>query len=202
MRGFKVLAAFAAMLGVSPAVMATVPLPYGWYVEGNIGASRANNVSYASGTSTSAQGNSAGWNLDLGYKFIPFFGIEVGYTNYSNQNAEFGSAKVASASMYSYDIAGKAMLPFGDSGFEVFGKLGASRVHSHVKVSNSAVVNANGIVVNTGTHAATGLYFGLGADYAFMPNLTGSLQWNRARGNNSTGDLDLYSVGLTYIFDW
>ena len=196
-KGLSVWLGLAAY-GMTAMAMAAAPLPFGWYVEGNAGTSRSSQVSYGAGTSTSDNG--FGWNLIGGYKFIPYFGAEVGYTSYADVYAKYNGTKVADDSHYSLNIAGKGILPFGDSGVEAFGKFGVARARSHVTIENSDVVSANNLALDLGTHTATSYFFGLGADYAFLPNVSAALQWQRVKGDSSTGILDLYSLGLNYIF--
>lgn len=199
MKGIKFLALTLASItvyGITFSALASPSVPDGWYVEGNLGSSRANNVDY--GSNTSANSSGFGWNVNGGYKFLPYFGAEAGYTQYAQNDVTSSGIKVANVSHYSYDLAGRAILPVGDYGFELFGKLGVARAHSHV--ANSASVP--GVVVSyTGTNNNTCAYFGLGADYNFIPSLAAVVQWNRARASNSIGNLDLYSIGLQYIFD-
>ena len=199
MNGFKIIrliaVGIAAACGLT-SVMAVAPLPSGWYLEGNGGSSRVTNANYAPGSSLSSSG--VGWNLNGGYKFIPFFAAEVGYTKYANSSSKISGVKVATATYYSYDLAGRGLLPIGDTGAELFAKLGIARLNSNVKATNAAV--SNGVAVATGTNNATGYYFGLGADYSFMPRLAVNGQWQRAKGNSKTGNLDLYSLGVSYLF--
>lgn len=178
------------------AAKAVAPLPTAWYVEANGGNSRVSNASYATGSSMTNSG--IGGNINAGYKFIPFFAAEIGYTKYADTSSKISGNKVATASYYSYDTAAKAILPVGDTGAEVFAKLGAAYLHSNVKSTTFAT--NNGIPVSTGTNNATGYYFGLGGEYYFTPSLAANLQWQRAKGNNKTGTLDLYSIGLSYLF--
>lgn len=200
MRSRRWIQTFAgvAIVGLSVAAQATASLPGGWYLEGNVGTSRSSNVSYGAGTSTS--NNGLGWNVNLGYKFIPYFGAEVGYTSYSDAYGKYAGTKVADDSHYALDIAGKGILPLSDSGAELFAKFGLARIRSHITQENPAYIAANGLNIPTGTHTANSYYMGLGADYAFMPNFLVNLQWARAKGDSTTGRLDLYSIGAAYIF--
>lgn len=183
-----------ATLTAMNAAMAVAPLPTGWYLEGNVGNSKVSNVSYAAGSSLTSSG--VGLNLNVGYKFIPFFGMEAGYTKYANTSSKVGNVKVASASYYSYDIAAKPLLPIGDTGAELFAKLGIAHLHSKVTADSTVP----GVAVSTGKNNVNGYYFGLGADYYFLPMAAINGQWQRAKGNSQTGTLDLYSLGLSYLF--
>jgi len=186
-------------LGFTVLTMAEVPMPMGWYLEGNLGGSKISNVSYATNTSIASTG--LGWSLNGGYKFIPYFAAEIGYTSYANGTINFNGSKVGKDQAQSYDVAGKAIMPVQDTGVEIFAKLGVARAKSNVTATNAALLAANGETLNTGRHNSTDLYFGLGGDYAFMPNMAANLQWNRVDGTNKTGNLDLFSLGLTYMFD-
>lgn len=189
----------AATVGFSALAFAEVSLPMGWYVEGNIGGSKISNVSYAPGTNISTTG--VGWSLNGGYKFIPYFATEIGYTSYGNGNITLNTTKVGKDQVQSYDIAAKAILPVQDTGAEIFAKLGVARAKSHVTVTNAALLAASGTTLNTGHFASTDFYFGLGGDYAFLPEMAVNIQWNRVDGSSRTGNLDLFSLGLTYTFD-
>ena len=188
-----------AALGFTGLAMAEVPMPMGWYLEGNLGGSKISNVSYAANTSIASTG--LGWSLNGGYKFIPYFAAEIGYTSYANGTINFNGSKVGKDQAQSYDVAGKAIMPVQDTGVEIFAKLGVARAKSQVTATNAALLAGSGETLNTGRHNPTDLYFGLGGDYAFMPNMAANLQWNRVDGTNKTGNLDLFSLGLTYMFD-
>ncbi len=181
----------AAIAGATSS-FAAMSLPMGWYVDGNVGSTKTSNTNYGSGISTSSSG--LGWNANVGYKFMPYFAGEIGYTKYANAKGKLNGVSVVRDNHYSYDIAGKGILPIADSGADLFAKLGFARLNSHVTATSS------GVSANTGSHSASGLYIGLGGDYNFTPNLAGIIQWARAKGNTSTGNLDLYSVGIGYTF--
>lgn len=187
-----------ALSGTTLAIGA-VAIPVGWYLEGNLGVSKISNVSYAPNTSISSTG--LGWNLIGGYKFMPYFGAEVGYTSYASGTINFNGNKVGKDQAQAVDIAGKAIMPIQETGAEIFAKIGIARAKSDVTVSNAPLLAASGETLATGNHRSTDLYFGLGADYAFIPNAAINAQWNRVDGNNKTGNLDLMSIGISYMFD-
>ncbi|MCE3238832.1 MAG: hypothetical protein K0R24_1813 [Gammaproteobacteria bacterium] len=189
----------ATTVSFSTLTLAEVSLPMGWYLEGNLGSSKISDVSYAAGTHLNTTG--LGWNVNGGYKFIPYFAAEIGYTSYGNGNITLNSVKVGKDQVQSYDLAAKAIVPVQDTGAEIFAKLGAARAKSHVTVTNETVLAANGTTLNTGRYNSTNFYFGLGGDYSFMPNMAANIQWNRVAGKSKTGNLDLLSLGLTYLFD-
>jgi hypothetical protein len=190
---------FTAMTMAVSASFAAVPVPFGWYLEGNVGLTQVSNTNYGSNTATSSSG--AAWNVNGGYKFSPFFGGEVGYTRYAATKIKTsgGSGYGAKDNHYAIDIAGKGILPIGDTGAEFFAKIGASWIQSRVSITNTtAAQSLTGL--QTGNNNATNLYLGFGGEYAVTPNMPISLQWARSKGNNTTGALDLYSLGVAYIF--
>lgn len=181
------------LMSLAVAAHATAPLPSGWYAEANGGSSRNSNISYPSGTSTSNTG--LGWNFNAGYKLLPFAAIEAGYTHYAKTTVKANGTQVASTTHYSYDAAIRGILPLGDSGGELFAKLGAAQIKAKTTISIPGYASAN-----TGSYSATGYYFGLGGNYYFLPNAAINAQWQRAKGNSNTGNLDLFSLGLSYLF--
>ena len=192
------LAAISGLLtlSISAPSFAIMSVPNGWYLEGNIGVSHVSNKSYPGKVSKSGLGG----NINLGYKLIPYFGLEAGYSKYADTTIKDGNGtKAASDRHYAVDVAGKGILPFADSGFEVFAKLGVARIASDVKVEDATAAANLGIANNK--HNATGLYAGLGAQYDVMPELAIVGQWQRAQGSSSTGNFDLYTLGLNFIFD-
>jgi len=198
MNKIKLLASLSTLIALYSSCASATALPIGWYLEGNLGKTHMENMSY--GPNTTASENGLGWNINLGYKFIPNFAAELGYTHYADASAKFNGTKVANDSHYSVDVAGKGVMPIYDSGIALFAKLGIARTHSHVSATNTDYINANSLSIYTGSHSATSYYLGLGADYAFMPNFLANLQWQRANGSSHTGRLDLYSIGFSYIF--
>jgi len=201
MKGLKITALIAmgvATVCVFTSAIAIPSSPAGWYVEGNVGSSRVSNVTYATGNSIKSSGRA--FNINGGYKFTPFFSAEIGYTTYASATASVNNVNVAVDNHYSYDAAGKIILPFADSGAELFAKLGLAELKSRVKVQDQRYVTANGIIVNSGSRSASGYYFGLGGAYTFWQGIAANGQWQRAKGNSTTGNYDLFSLGLSYTF--
>jgi opacity protein-like surface antigen len=178
---------------------AAIPLPLGWYLEANAGEPDVSDVNYANNTSNTTTG--LGWNINAGYKFMPFFALEGGYTNYATTNIKFDDTKVAKATSQSYDIVGKAMLPIQNSGFEFMAKVGVGRAKTHIVNTDNSFAVANGVSVNAGTNNSTTLMYGAGGEYAATTNILVNAQWMRSDGGSGTGSLDLYSIGLAYLFN-
>lgn len=187
-----------AAMALCASAMATgnMSTPYGWYLEANAGSSHLSNFSY---TGSGATSGFAG-NANLGYKFMPYFAMEVGYSQYATSNIKTGDGtKAANVKHYSYDLAGRGILPIAATGFELFAKLGVQRIDSKITIQD--VNAAQQLGIGSSQHNTTGIYMGAGAQYYVMPELAINTQWQRAKGNSNTGTEDLYSVGLSFILD-
>lgn len=191
----RMAASAVALTVISSSAWAINSLPMGWYLAAHGGSTDISNVSYPGNTSTSGTGLSG----DLGYKFMPYFAMEFGYTYYANSVIKNNAGtKAGTVKNYSYDIAGKAIWPIMDTGFELFGKLGATRVSASTSINSQSAANALGLAQQS--KSATGPYFGGGAAYYIYPELALNVQWMRAQGSSQTGDLDLLSAGVEFIF--
>jgi hypothetical protein len=165
-------------------------------VEGDVGKSVASDKRFPG----NVHNTGLGLGLVAGYKFTQYVAGEVGITHYRDtQVYNPAGTRFATDQHYSYDLAGKLMVPIAQSGLDIFGKLGMGRIYSYTHLSNANAAAIYGYSVSTGVHSHNVLYLGAGAEYAVLKNLMANVQWARAKGTNQTGDLDLYSVGLAYI---
>ena len=186
----------AAALSYASQSLAVMSAPDGWYLEANGGSGKLSNKSYPGSSSSSGIGG----NANLGYKFMPYLAGEIGYSLYPNTSIKDSTGtKAGSDRHYSYDVAAKGILPIAGSGAEAFAKLGIGRNVSSVTINNSAAAAAIGLA--SSSHSATGLYMGVGMQYYFMPEMAVVGQWQRSQGNSSTGNEDLLSGGISFIFD-
>jgi hypothetical protein len=199
MQGKKILCkALGGIIAFSltTSALAIMSAPMGWYLEANGGSAKLSNVNYPGNSSSSGVGG----NANLGYKFMPYVTAEIGYSLYpSSTISNAAGSKAATVKHYSYDLAARGILPMGDTGFEAFAKLGVQRITSNININNAATANNMGVGSNSSS--ATGLYMAAGAQYYFMPELALNVQWARAQGNSSTGNEDLFSGGISFIFD-
>ncbi len=200
MQGKKLLLAVVSSLtalSVATPTFAVMSVPNGWYLEANAGSSHLSNKSYGAG---SASSSGIGGNANIGYKFMPYVGLEIGYTQYATTSIKSqNGTKAGQDTHFSYDIAVKGILPIADSGFEGIAKLGAQRIKSHVSLKDNQAANQIGLT--SGQHSSTGLYMGAGGQYYFYPELAVVAQWQRAQGSSGSGTEDLYSIGISFIFD-
>lgn len=179
--------------------LAAIPIPSGWYTGGSAGMSRLSR--YYNGAGTSINNNSGsrlGWELNAGYKFLPFLAAEAGYTSYADVPIDnsVGSKAATVRARYAYDLVAKGILPLAITGVEIFGKLGIAGIHTEVK--DAGLAGAAGI--SLGSVTKTGGYMGGGGSYFISPSFAVTVQWSRTRGGkNSTGNSDLYSGGIAYF---
>lgn len=200
MKGIRLisLAIACIALGSASLVFAAVSVPSGWYVEGNIGTTRVSNVTYSPGASVTSAG--LGGNIDAGYKFIPYFATEIGYSKYADAKIKNpAGTQGATAKNTALDITAKGILPIVNTSVQFFAKLGLAYARSDVSISDATAASTMP-GLQTGTHKTASAYLGAGLDYSISPNFPVNFQWQRAQGDNRTGALDLYSVGLAYIF--
>ncbi|OGT55290.1 MAG: hypothetical protein A3F43_03475 [Gammaproteobacteria bacterium RIFCSPHIGHO2_12_FULL_42_10] len=172
-------------------------LPYGWYFEADVGSATLNNQDTPNNVSVSGSG--LGANANVGYKFMPFLGIEIGYTRYPNGPWKISSSdtKIGNSTYYSYDAAAKGIVPIIDSGLEAFAKVGVGHIVSHLSITDST--SANSVSVGGSSHSATGLFTGLGLQYYLMPEIAFLAEWTRMQGSSSTGNEQLISGGISVL---
>lgn len=174
-------------------------LPKGWYLEANYGETRASHKDYP--TVYTDDNTGPGWSGAAGYKFMPYFGVEGGYTRYAPNRLKSPDKTVAKDNHYAVDIAAKGFFPLASTGLELFGKLGVAKIYSDIGVTDAANAAAYGMTFNTRDQSSTGLYTGGGVDYSFSPSWAVNAQWEKAFGNDTTGNLELLSFGITFILD-
>lgn len=192
---FTIMAGCALSSYALPALADCMSVPDGWYLEANAGSSKLSNLN--SGYSANTSG--IGGNVNLGYKFVPYFAMEMGGFRYANSTLKLNGVKIGTDNHYSYDIALRGIVPMSNTGFEVFAKVGVGRMVSNISPSNNALFATTGL--SSSQHSATGLFIGAGAQYYFMPELAFNIQWQRQNGNSSTGTGNLFSGGFSFIFD-
>lgn len=191
-----IIALSSAMTLAATQSMAIMSVPNGWYAEGNVGSAKLTNKSDVPSDGSSGIGG----NVNLGYKFMPFFGLEIGYSQYPNSVIrDSNGTEAAKDKHYSYGIWGRGIVPISDSGFELFAKLGVSRITSSINIQNQTA--ANNMALDSSSHSATGLYWGVGGQYYLMPEFAIVGQWQTAQGNDNTGTESLLSIGISFIID-
>jgi OOP family OmpA-OmpF porin len=131
-----------------------------------------------------------------GYEFTPNWAVEAGYTHFGEETAYiWAGGDISDRSRYrvkgySSYVAGKYTIPLSER-FSAFGKLGLQ--HSE-RINDVAGFPR-------WTERDTGLYGGLGVQYALSRNLALTGEYERyGKDKNSGAKADVYTVGLKYGF--
>ncbi|MDA3946876.1 MAG: OmpA family protein [Helicobacteraceae bacterium] len=201
--GFLLLASFANPL----MAQTTTDYSSGWYIGGNIGLSTTNIdedkiTQNLTNPSYSDDDKDLGYKLFGGYQFNKYFALEGGYFNLgkfdyavsTSTGTLDGEIKVMGLNL---DAVG--ILPITED-FSAFGRIGAN--YAQAKDSYSATGTLS-VPDTSPEKTALNYKFGAGLQYAITDALGMRLEAERYRisdavGNN--GDIDLYSLGLTYRF--
>ena len=204
------LLALALLGAVSSSSAFAQDMP-GWYVGGNVGATRSdfNNDSINSAlagrgfrvNSTTEDDSSTGYKLFGGYRLTPNFAVEGGY--YDLGRFSYGSTTIPTGSFsgntrikgLNLDLVG--MLPLTDR-FSVIGRIGAAYAQSRASVASTGFVPVNLFETRKNdTYAKVGL----GLQYAITEALAVRAELERYRVHDpvrNRGYVDMASVGLIY----
>lgn len=163
----------------------------GLYVEFNAGQSRGESLDFPSGYSVNNTG--AGFNVNVGYRVIPYLSAEFGYTAYANAKGTQAPDDKLTIKYDSQDLAVKGVWPF-ENGVGLFAKFGVSRVSADASGEGTTAA-----AIKT-SESAMGTYYGVGAQYHITSRAAVVAQYAKATGNNRTGNVSLLSLGLSVTF--
>jgi predicted porin len=194
----KIVLAISTIISASLAVdaFAVSSSPRGIYFDGDAGVTRAYGKTYPANTTNDTSGK--GWSAMAGYKFTPWVAVESGYTRYASTRIKSNGITAGKDNHYAVDVTSKLILPFSNSGFEAFAKLGLGWIHSQI---GSIHQPTPPVAFNTGTKTSVGLYWGGGVQYYFNNNMSAHLQYAQIQGNNNTGTLGVATAGLSILID-
>ena len=170
-------ASLTAMTGAQ--AQSTVDGPYSFYSPGS------GYLGLNAGKSNFSVGNGTGFftsdNKDTTYGvyggsyFTPYFGAELGYTNFGKINRAGGSTKAEGINV---SLIGR--LPLSPQ-FNLLGKLGTT-------YGRTDVSSAFGSGVVAGKETGFDVSYGIGAEYAFTPAVSGVLQYDEHKMKFAGGD--------------
>lgn len=169
--GLRLLTA-ASLFALAPTLALASPTSSGIYLGANFGGTYANVADIFDDGSTTTTGG-FGANANLGYQFNNWFGVEGGFSIYTDLG-------LFNKNLYSGHLAGKLMIPFTDR-FNIFFKLGAAIIGAE---SQSQTFGA--------------LFFAGGLAFAVTNQLDILVQTSGVTQGLFT--VGLYSAGLTYHF--
>jgi len=217
------LCALTLLIQVAPA-LAESSVPYGFYIEANVGGTKVTTSRTEGLDGAQLTGSSGvGVNGTMGYKINRYIGVEMGYTLYPSttvrslvvDTVDFDIAaptsyyNVGQLQNTAVDLAARGIIPLQDSGVELFGKLGIARLSSRFSSTNLSNVvdtigdtdeNTEATYAYPSSHNTIGLYAGLGIQYYFSQECALNVQYDYARGNNTTGNFALWSGGISFLF--
>lgn len=130
------------------------------------------------------------YGINAGSYFSKNFGLELGYTNFGKVARAGGSTK---AQGINFSVIGS--LPLSPS-FNLLGKLGTT--YSRTDVSSSPFSG-----VASGNESGFGVSYGIGAEYAFNPQLSAVLQYdehNMKFAGTGRERVGATTAGLRYRF--
>jgi OmpA-OmpF porin, OOP family len=173
----------------------------GFYVDANLGWGKSGSKSdvndFKAQYGGSVKNSGFVWNVNLGYKFMPYLAADVGFWGYPDAKLTV-SSNTAKIKPYLGVLAVKGILPLED-GFSLYAKTGPAWYHDSI--------SADGIGGVEKDNAFT-WYFGLGANYNLTENfylgagVNYSLKRDNSDSSSSSHALALYSVtgNVGYIF--
>ena len=164
--------------------------------------------SNTSNSVTNFSDNDTGWRANLGYQFNPWFSLELSYVDFGSvdDTIDFGtpsnSSFKSSRKTHAYGVAGVGSVPFGDSGWYGFLRLGT--VDGHTQVNETSVGSIPVPSSNTSSNDWRA-YYGLGVGWQFAEHWALRLGWDQYHdlGNeNTTGEtnINFANVGLQVRF--
>ena len=144
--------ALVSACGLASSAMAANSMDHGFYIDANLGWSKASLLSEITDGSTNLKDSGFAWGLGGGYKFMPNLAVDFDYLRFVMLKDNSGDSLNNNA----FILSAKGILPLGD-GFSLYGKLGPALLDR----------TANGYdLSNTYT-----LYAGIGAEYNFTSNM-------------------------------
>ena len=202
--------ALVSACGLASSAMAAKALDHGFYVDANVGFGKYQDAEEGSVNAgkdhASVKASGFVWNVNAGYKFMPYVAADLGYWMPHNYTADVsvaatsGNIKITNSTIV---LAVKGILPLGADGFSLYGKVGPA--WQHLKLSGCGTLSATGdYPCEEGTHSGLTLYAGLGAEYNITSNMyvgmLGSYFMKRDSDNN--GALGYYAVtgNFGYMF--
>lgn len=193
----RFLIALIAAAGIA-SVTAANAAANGFYVGGQFGQSFSNySVAHAgltSATSTDKKGFAG--RVYGGYKFDENWSAELGYTNFAETqfNAINGGATNGKIDHHSFDVTGKATLPFNNN-WSAYGKLGLARTTA----KPDSVLRAASTVFNS-SKTKTSILYGVGVGYEANDNLVLDASYTRNQSKGVIRNNSLLAIGVTYHF--
>lgn len=186
-----ILASTCGFVGVAmaqPDYMYTIK-PSGLYVDANLGWGK---TAVNADGSTKDKNTGFAWNLNFGYKFMPYLAAQIGV--FDSPKVSFTGSSNEIKENYLLALAFKGIIPF-ESGFSL--NVFAGPAWAHTKYSPS--MNVDGTTYLGSYHKITG-YFGISADYNFTESFYAGLGFNYSLKIKSVPAMYSLVGNIGYIF--
>lgn len=165
--------------------------PAGIYVGAAIGQSNVRDDGFDSGNRYGFDNRDTAWQLTLGLRPLPVFGVEYDYMNFGSPNGNYGSYSTnGNSNTTANALFAVGYLPLPLPMIDVYGKVGAARLQANNTVFGPSIpFNQN--------FTNTDLAYGVGSQVKFG-NIAVRAEYERI--SDSNGDPDMLSVGVNYTF--
>ena len=139
---------------------------------------------FGTGFSDIAKSHDDSWKLTAGYRFMPYFGLEVNYIDFGNPNSTFATTSSGSNGNYTLHASGLApmavgTLPLGP--FEIFGKAGWLFSDNTIKI----YLNQPGQQVIQTSHSSSDFMYGAGLGVTVFRHLNLNAEYDRVQVENA-----------------
>lgn len=196
---FTAIVLAASTIGLCSAAYAD----QGFYVGGQAGYGSADYGSAASiGASTKTDDGIAG-RIYAGYQFNPFFGLETGYTQFSDNKYKFKDTIFGdfneTIDTSEWDILAKAGMPFGCTGFRGDIKAGGAYVMASAHALGLSESHDRFAPV-AGASVSYNFNKNLAADVSYLHTFGSDSDLHLGQSGNGTPDTNLVTVGISYLF--
>ena len=150
--------ALVSACGLASSAMAAKALDHGFYVDANLGWSKASFSSEMKDAHINLKDSGFAWGLGGGYKFMPNLAVDFDYLRFLMlKGTDSKHNKTGSVHNNAFILSAKGILPLG-GGFSLYGKLGPALLD---RTDDNGGDSSN---IYT-------LYAGIGAEYNFTSNM-------------------------------
>jgi opacity protein-like surface antigen len=144
-----------------------------------------------------------GERLFLGVQFNTYAAIEAGFAHYGTAtykipDGENVACNNPSIRQNSFDIEGKGIYPFSNSGFDVYAKAGMAVVYAGSSGSLESNGGTNPCSTGTSSKASARPLFGIGASYDLTPQWVAALEYTRYNGGGNVNTADFVALQISY----
>lgn len=198
----------AVICGISSMAYATGG---GFYLGAQGGATNTHNKDKLVQTGTipatvlaTPSGGGFGGRFFMGANMSQYAAIEAGITHYGTTTYNPSITVLCSKPTVkenAFDLVGKGMLPFANSGLDVFGKAGVAVISVGQSGSLRSLPSSNPCSSSSSNTTAVRPTGTLGVSYDITPSWVADVSWSRVfSGGGTVQNLDFLALGISYHF--